>query len=324
MLCGDDQIRYEIERRANCPDSAIKAWDAWSKVADQPIYYRRSDGYIRCDWTTPDRQHNDGLEDAKKYVKAFRYLPNLLLRSSKISLKPNPDTCRSALDVRNAFDMLQTGRRKKALWLEYYVLHDLTALTELGFKFPRKRQYVPGKVTAALFDFVKEVWVAAKVDNNPICQWLLSYDSPAQVWFGLSASWLEKEWNRIITPGATQRKSEWYEEKLLVLKALDNCRGIKINFSNKEILSFHEAFAITQIMLRQSGFISPGYYRYLDAHRGEINYVRKGGTKDGGGVQRYGLDADTALTIGTYEIETYLEATRTATLAPKKRKNGFG
>lgn len=306
------------------PDFAITAWNNWREVANKEIHCRSSDRYLWCDWADPERQHNDGLEDTKKYVQAFRYLPNLLLRCGKISLKPDPYT------RKKVFDLFVSSYRTRSLWLDYYLLHDLTALAELKFKPPRKREHTPGKVSAKRLELVKDVWVAAEVYKNPVCQWILSYDSPAQVWFGLSALWLEKQWKEKVTPGATPTKGNWYEKRHDVVDLMSSSyRGIEVDFkgiSNKEevfTIRFKDAFAITQVSLIQSGYCSEGHSSYLEAHKTEINHVRKGGTADGGGVQQFGVDKDGVLAIGKYELESYSESTDTGTLVPKRQKKGW-
>ena len=323
ILIGDNQQIVKPEQK--CPDFAITAWTNWNDVASKEIHCRSSDKNLWCDWAAPERQHNDGLEDTKKYVQAFRYLPNLLLRCGKISLKPDPYT------RKKVFDLFVSSYRTRSLWLDYYLLHDLTALAELKIKPPRKREHAPGKVTAKRLELVKDVWVAAAVYNNPVCQWILNYDSPAQIWFGLSALWLEKQWNEKITPGATPTKNDWYEKRHDVIESMSSSyKDVEIDFkgisTNEEIFTipFKDAFATTQVLLIQSGYCSEGYFSYLEAHKAEINHVRKGGTKDGGGVQQFGVDKDNVLTVGKYELESYTESTDTGTLVPKKHRKGFG
>lgn len=323
ILIGDGELIVKSDPK--CPDSAIAACNDWCEMADKEIHYRSSDRHFPCDWAFPKRQYNDGPEDTKKYVKAFRYLPHLLLRCGRISLKADP------YNRKKLFDLFVSSYRTQSLWLDYYILHDRTALAELKFKTPRNREYTPGRVTAKRFALIEDVWAAAEVDTNPVCQWILNYDSPAQVWFGLSASWLEKQWHEKTTPGATPTKRDWYKKRHGVLGSMSSSyKGIEIDFQgvpNKKetfTLNLKEAFAITQVLLFKEGHHSEAFYEYLDAGKTEINHIRKGGTKDGAGVQQYGIDKDGVLTVGKYELQTYDESTDTGTLIPKKQRKGFG
>jgi hypothetical protein len=311
ILIGDNQLIRKPDRRTICPEHSIKAWNAWALVADKTINFYRRDEEFWCDWGSCDRTHSNGLKEKEKYVKAYKYLPNLLMRFGRISVQPEEFA---------AFDLLASNYQERALWLDYYLLEDLSALTELGFKPPKKRQYKPGKVAATNYTFIKDVWTVAKLDRNPVCQWVLGYDSPAQIWFGLCANHLERWWKvgRFKDGG----KEDRYKEEKRYIDALEHPRRIDIKVvdsTNPLPLPFFDAFCLSKVLLIKSYEFCKSHSENLEAQRSQMNYIRK--NQD---VHRLGATADGHPTLGKYEVEGYFQDRNTEILTLKSKKKGFG
>jgi len=276
----DKGITINIYKDCDCPTYAVDAWESMIEMISKPIRYRQ-DGdsdYLWCDEGDVEREHHDGLEDTKKYVAAAKYLPKLLLNSRNISLE--------TLEHKEIFNLFEKSYREQILLIEYYLLHNLQALTELKFKVPRKRQYKPGKISAKRFEFVQDLWMEALEElkassrHSPLCLWLLIYDSPAQIWFAQEAMLIKEIWQEKIFPERTKSKRKFYESEKAFLLRMEDFKGVTITLANESgeanqnILSFYQAFELVTIQMIQERFCSSGYTAYLAARHEQATNLR--------------------------------------------------
>jgi hypothetical protein len=121
------------------------------------------------------------------------------------------------------------------------------------------------------------VWSEAKNNKNPLCQWILAFDCPSQVWLAFEAILVLKQWNKQPPKNGFQL----YRAEQPILNRLREYKGIKATllYSDKEdenFLFLDEAFSFTFIRLLESKVELAQYKAYLQARTGQANLVRKG------------------------------------------------
>jgi hypothetical protein len=121
------------------------------------------------------------------------------------------------------------------------------------------------------------MWSEAENNKNPLCQWILAFDCPSQVWLALEAILVLKKWNKQPPKNGFQL----YQLEQLILNPLREYKGIKANLlyshnKDENLLSLDQAFSFTLIRLLESGIELAQYYDYLNARTGQANLVRKG------------------------------------------------
>ncbi len=267
----ENGITFEtyVREHFSCPEEARKAFASINQVMQQPIHYKKVNGVDRlwCKGGNSNRNRKDSKE-VEKYITAANYLPDLLRESGSILVKP---------DQQERFAQFKKKYRIQALWIEYYLLENLDVLTELGLKPPTERQYKPGKISAKLHGLIHDVWSEAKNNKNPLCQWILAFDCPSQVWLALEAILVLQQWNKQPPKNGFQL----YRAEQPILNRLREYEGIKTTllYSDKEdenFLFLDEAFSFTLIRLLESKVELAQYKAYLQARTGQANLVRKG------------------------------------------------
>ena len=277
----------------SCPEEARKAFASINQVRQQPIHYKKVNGveslwckggnshrkngervransnvdHLWCEGENSNRNRKDSKE-VEKYITAAKYLPDLLRESGSILVKP---------DQQERFAQFKKKYRIQALWIEYYLLDNEDVLTELGLKPPTERQYKPGKISAKLYELIQDMWAEAKNNKNPLCQWILTYDCPSQVWLALEAILVLQQWNKQPPKNGFQL----YRAEQPILNRLREYEGIKTTllYSDKKdenFLFLDEAFSFTLIRLLESKVELAQYKAYLQARTGQANLVRKG------------------------------------------------
>ncbi len=253
----------------SCPMETREAFAAINQVRQRLIGYENVNGFDRlwCDKENPHRKRLDNQQQ-DKYIRAARYLPDLLRKNGEILVN---------FEQLERFAQFKKKYRIQALWIEYYLLGSSDVLTELGFKPPTERQYKPGKISARLHGLIQDMWSEAENNKNPLCQWILAFDCPSQVWLALEAILVLKKWNKQPPKNGFQL----YQLEQLILNPLREYKGIKANLlyshnKDENLLSLDQAFSFTLIRLLESGIELAQYYDYLNARTGQANLVRKG------------------------------------------------
>lgn len=262
-------LETSVREHFSCPMETREAFAAINQVRQRLIGYENVDGFERLRWDK-ENSHRKRLDnqDGNKYIRAARYLPDLLRKNGEILVKS---------EQLERFAQFKKKYRTQALWIEYYLLGSSDVLTELGLKPPTERQYKPGKISAKLHGLIQDMWSEAENNKNPLCQWILAFDCPSQVWLALEAILVLKQWNK----QPPKNGFELYQSEQLILNRLREYKGIKayLLYSNNEdenLLSLDEAFSITLIQLLESGVELAEYYDYLQARTGQANLLRKG------------------------------------------------
>ena len=227
---SDNEMTLDIDHRYFVPQDVLSTWNEWEKVKNNTFsLYPTEDGFeaIYFDDSDPIQENNfvNNLSDTshchwdtelKRYLKAYRFILNLLLRSGEIEIFNKPSK------VEIAFDILNASIGQTSIWLEYYLLDNEEQLEKLNLTPPKKREYKPGKVAAKQYEYIKEL--SEKPTEKPIksqkellekrylCNWLLTYSSPAQIWFGLQVHHIKEAWVKKTTPGAIKDKDTSYEK----------------------------------------------------------------------------------------------------------------
>lgn len=266
-LAFDDTsaIVTSIDPRVFVPESSLDAIENAFPYLNKTIS-NRSDGFY-CKWKDPNKKHISGTDEVRRYIEGYKYV-----YSSLLSLGFLPDYYLST-EKQKIYDLLADNRRYSGKWLEYYLLNNLEVLLELGKK-PRKRQHVPGKIGARLYEMIQDLWASAIVDKNPHSQWMLAYDSPAQIWFIKGVYHSLWEWKRAITPGATPSSSSFCESERVVVQQLKNSSTPLL--PREKELTLPEALDYTTMLLRQKNSkINGRFDTYLNARTAQANSLRK-------------------------------------------------
>lgn len=263
-------IETFVREQFFCPKEAREAFAAINQVMQWSIRYENVDGQERSRWDKGNshRKRLDGQE-GEKYIRAARYLPDLLRENGEILVKP---------EQQERFAQFQRKYRIQTKWIEHYLLDNSDVLTELGFKRPTERQYKPGKISASLHGLIQDMWSEAENNENPLCQWILSFDCLSQVWLALEAILVLRQWNRDKFP---KNRYQLYQSEQPILNRLREYKGIKATLlysDNKDenLLSLDEAFSFTLVRLLESGVDLFHYRAYLNARIGQANQLRKG------------------------------------------------
>jgi hypothetical protein len=257
---------------SSCPKEAKEAFAVINQVMWRPIRYKKDNGvdYLWCNEGSSHGNRKDS-QKAEKYITAAKDLPDLLRENRQLLVE-------SAQQER--FIQFKRQYRTQALWIEYYLLESSDTLTELGEKRPTERQYKPGKISAKLHGLIQDMWAEATNNKNPLCQWILAFDCPSQVWLALEAILVLQQWDK----GPPKNRFQLHQAEQHILKRLREYTGIKVTslYSDKEDENFFfldEAFSFTLIRLLESGVELAQYQDYLDARTGQANLVRKGRTR---------------------------------------------
>ncbi len=241
-------IETYVREYFSCPKEVREAFAQVNQVMQQCVRYKKIAGGDRLWWKEEISNHNHHRhEEVGKYITAAKYLPDLLRENGDILVKP---------EQHKRFAEFKRQYKTQALWIEYYLLENSLVLTELGVKPPTKRQYKPGKISAMLHELIQEVWALAK-NKNSLCQWILSFDCPSQVWLVLEAIFIIRQWNR----GKPLKNGfQLYKSEQLILNRLREPKGIKATLlysdnENENFLSLDEAFSFTLIQLLKSDIV---------------------------------------------------------------------
>jgi hypothetical protein len=300
LLLGDLEV-FSLEMdRPLCSTLASKALQSIEK---KDLRYPSSDGKIWAEWGSPKDKHLiDGLEQVQTYVKALAELPNLVLRYFRrtgINIKIG--------DIGKVKEEIICQRFLgdyvvKSQWLEYLLLHNQSRIKEL--KSTNKKHLKQNCILSQLnYSLIQKMWAKADPDENNHFQWLLHFDSPAQIWFRVEADNCQAHMTRGMTPGdqdaAKSKEAYYYDvvkhcEKRLQLLG----RDIDFDFSTDEegrFISLTDALEITALRMSTSKdfSISDAYESYLKAWRSEARHQR--GCK---GLQRSHIDSNGRLKTG--------------------------
>ncbi len=264
-------IETYVRENLSYPKEAREAFAQVNQFLQPLVRYKKvnRNDYLQWEGKISNRNHHHDKE-LKKYITAAKYLPDLLQENDNILVEA---------EQRHRFAEFRRLYKSQVLWIEYYLLENSLVLAELGVKPPTKRQYKPGKISAMLHGLIQEVWALAK-NKNPLCQWILNFECPSQVWLVLEAIFIIRQWNQ---EKPLKNGLQLYNSKQLILKLLRELKKIKVNFcysdnENENFLSLDEAFSFTVIKLLKSDIVLDQLEDYDQAIRGESNWARKGET----------------------------------------------
>ncbi len=194
------------------PTCSALALEAWRSVAGKYLCYRRSDGKIWAEWgSSEDKPFIDGPEQRKLYVKALAELPLLVLRHFRLnSISTGIGKPKEELICKKQ----RLTYKIRSQWLDYFLLDNETVLLDL--KSANKQLLKPkSTLSRRAFEYIQELWVEAKTNQNPTCQWVLNFDSSAQLWFAVEAHWCAVNMYQSMEPGnktAASSKNQIYKE----------------------------------------------------------------------------------------------------------------
>ena len=259
-----------------CPDEIRETFARSNWLRGLPIHCKKVNGVglLECDWQKPNPNHhgqNDKIEE--KYIKAAPYLPDLLRLETNELVGVEPDQ-------QERFANFKKNYKIQTQWIEYYLLDNNDVPIELGeTKPPAANQYRPGKISAKLHKIIECIWTLAEKEEHPLCQWILSFDCPSQVWFILEAILIIKEWKNPLKSVNGLFKSErrhFKRAKKLTREDYKKKTAHLLDLYNKKkTLSLDEALTLTLNQLRVSGVRVPHYQDYLNARTGQIYQLRQ-------------------------------------------------
>ncbi len=264
-------IETYVREDFSCPKEVREAFAQVNQLLQQFVRYKKVDGGDYLQWYGKISNRNEYCHsEPGKYITAAKYLPDLLRENGDILVEP---------EQRHRFAEFKKLYKTQVLWIEYYLLENSLVLTELGLKPPTKRQYKSGKISAMLHELIQEVWALAK-NKNSLCQWILRFDCPSQVWLVLEAIFIIRQWNR---ENPLKNGFQLYKSEQLILNRLREPKGIKATLlysdnENENFLSLDEAFSFTLIQLLESKVVLDQLEDYCQARTGQANWVRKGET----------------------------------------------
>jgi hypothetical protein len=255
---------FVLER---CPKQAREAFLKANEMKSRSIRYKKNgeNDYLYCDWASPNRNHPKGTIERQKYLNSAKYLPALLREYGELVVEFRKE---------KRFANFKKNYRIQNLWIEYYLLGATEVLTELGFKRPRQNQYKPGKMAAKLHNLIQDIWFEAKVNRNPLCKWILNYDSPDLVWFILEIFAICKQWNSIPKNGHQLYKTE--ESTINRLKYYEG-KSVSLIYSeeNENFMNLDQAVDFTVLRLLEMGKELSHHKEYLQARTGQSNDALK-------------------------------------------------
>lgn len=341
---SDGEMTLTLDPRYIAPKDVLSTWNDWQEVKNntfllhptedglEAIYFDDSDPIQERNFVNNLSNTSHWNAELKRYLKAYRFILNLLLCSGEIEIFDQL----SKAEI--AFDILNTSIGQSSIWLEYYLLNDTTLLEKLNLDPPEDTEYKPGKVEAKQYMYICELFREAQNSEKMLskkrylCNWLLTYSSPAQIWFGLQVHHMKGEWIKKNTPGAVESKDtafkneqetlETIEEKLLSSeeeKSEKTCLKL-IKDENAEDLTFDLAFEFTMIIFQEL-YESDSYPEFIEARRAKNNYTRKGGKPGGTGIQVLKTDKKGNLSMGNHKIESYNSKTNEITYLNKSTNN---
>ncbi len=283
---GDQQFTFETNPKLIVPSEVFKTWNDLLKVTNKKIvYYEKNNQYSL--WCESDKKavaNKEVSDDLSRYILAHQYILALLLIDEEISI--------DSPEEKKAFNIINNSIFIRNIWLRYYLLQDSAILDKFGLKPPKARQYQPGKVEFKHYEYIKELWLYARNNPNSLCQWMLAFESPAQIWLGLEVFNYYTEWERTLTPKAIKGKEKAYKEEKEVLDIMSNSydnNEIKSSLDpsdnladspgeKKYYINFQEALFVT-FSLFEKIYGSEGHLEIVKARQQANNYRRKGGEK---------------------------------------------
>ena len=258
-----------------CPNEVKKNFAQINLLRCLPIHCKKvnSVGLLKCDREKPNRNHHGQKDEREKYLKAAPYLPDLLRRETGEIVVVEPEQ-------EERFANFKKKYKFQVRWIEYYLLENKEVLIELGErKEPNANEYRPGKISAMLHSVIEDIWGLAQEEKHPLCQWILSFDSPSQVWFILEAILIIKEWKTPLKSVFWLYKSERYHFKQFKQLTREDYKKITerlLEFYNeKKTLFLDQALTLTLNQLRASGVKVAHYEDFLNARRGQIYQLRQ-------------------------------------------------
>lgn len=263
----ENSLTIEVFARERSPRQAREAFHFANKIKHHHIRYKKDgeNDYLWCEWASPNRSHPDGKIERQKYLSFAKYLPSFLQKSGEIVV----NSCNE-----KKFANFKKNYRIQNLWIEYYLLGETEALAELGFNHPKQNQYRPGKMAAKLHNLIQDIWLEAKAKRNPLCEWILSYDSPDLVWFISETLAICKKWNSISKNGY-----QFYETEKPIIERLKHYKGKGVSLIYSEeaenFLALDQALDFTILRLLEMGKEPSHYQEYLQARIGQANNARK-------------------------------------------------
>lgn len=280
LLLGDaGVVSLEIDR----PICSTLASNALQSIQGKDLRYQPSDGKIWAEWGSPKDKHLiNGLEQVETYVKALAELPNLVLRYFRrtgINIKiGNIGKVKEELICQSYL----LNYKIMSQWLEYFLLHNQATLKELRStnKKHLERYCILSKSN---YELIQKAWAKAEISQNEQFQWLLHFDSPAQIWFAIEAYFCLVHMTRAMTPGNKEAaiSKEAYSNGVAKLtkdrqKLVGRDIEIKIPTEQEIIfMSLTDALEITVLRMSKDFAMSGAYHHYLKAWRSEARHQRE-------------------------------------------------
>jgi hypothetical protein len=278
FLIGDGKVINVEANKVPCSTLALKAW---LSIKDKFLCYRRSDGKIWADWEKPkDKDLVDGSEEVRTYVKALAELPSLVLQYFREKgIKTNIST----VNQRRVCKKFQTTYQIISQWLEFLLLHNQEILLELRSTSKKYLERI-AKRSASLYRLIQEIWSRAVVQQDDSCQWVLHYDSPAQLLFDVEACWCVADMLCTMKSGYENTaisKEQYYTDVRSIKEALlKNSNSFTLQIVGDkaiETISPDSAIHLTVAQVRRQGSsrVPEKYQRYLDAWNSEASYRQR-------------------------------------------------
>jgi len=277
VLLGNAGAINSSSSRFPCSELALQAWHS---IKDKELYYQRTNGKIRPNWKKPKDKKVDGYKQLKIYVEARAELPSLSLRY--LRQEQVTGNLSSVMQLR-VYKKFQTTYRIMSQWLEFLLLHKQEVLPELRFTNKKHLERL-AKHSASLYQLIQELWSRAEVYQDNLCEWVLHYDSPAQIWFDVEACLCVEDMLRTMTAPEQNKaltKDAYYTNvqkfKQAVLEPPNSFQLIVGADKEQEIVAPDIAIHLTAIEARRQGSTTvPGsYQRYLEAWNSEASYRRR-------------------------------------------------
>lgn len=298
FLLGDaGVVSVEIDRPV-CSPLASKALHS---IQGKDLLYRPSDGKIWAEWGSPkDKQSIDGPKQVKTYVEALAELPNLVLRyfrRTQINIKiGNIGKVKEELICRDYL----TNYKIMSQWFEYLLLHNQAVLEELRSTNKKHLEHYCN-LSDSNYKLIQKLWAKAELSQDEQLQWVLHFDSPAQIWFAIEAYFCLVRMTRAMTPGnrdAAMSKEAYYKGVARLTEERSKMLGreieIKVAMEQEVIfMPLTEALEITVLRMSKDFAIRGAYNKFLKAWKREARHQR--GCK---ALQRSHLDGNHRLVTG--------------------------
>lgn len=230
----------------------------------QNRFIENKKGLLTPKLTLPIKTEEENFNDIRNAIISYKQLFKIFI---SIGIVDEPLTDESNYNI----DLILFDYENRANVLEFFLLNNT------NIPKPNQRTYYDGRLELDLIKLIQEMFFAAKYQNFKECQWMLSFNSPYEIWFILQCqisfimhcyTYQYKPTNKQILDYAKHHVDNVHE----------NLKYTYDSLQNQELLSITEAIKYTVAKLHiehKASAIVHLYTNYLESIRLQAYKIRK-------------------------------------------------